>query len=811
MKYAIEKRFSRTILAASIAAIGLSVPLSVRAEESVDDLRSLITPDSQVEVGVGNVSTGSYKFGDYGRGMQKSGGFLIGNARTSMRGDNNANYLDLVARNLGLDSRSVSIKGGEQGNYGLSFEYDELMKLHSDSYMTPYSGMGSARLTAPAGWAGTIDATPGGAINAPIAATNVTTAMMTALAANMKQFNVSTKRKATGLGLTKQITGGWDVAFNYKREEKDGTKLTGIPFQIAGAGTRGTALAPEPINYTTDLFDVMGRYADEKLQAQVSYHASLFNNSNQSLVFDNLYYNALSTVGGSTLTGQLGQMPDNQFHQVSASGGYTFSKETRLTGNLSLGRMTQNDTFLPYITSGALVSTLPASLYVLPGLPVTSLNGKVDTTHLDVKLHTKLAHDAALTAGYKYDDRDNKTPINQYFYLPADNNSATSYANNATSSNRRSNTPLSKTQQQLYADVDYELSKATKLKFGYDYDKITHTYEPTTGDSEHTIKAEVKHNFSDTASGGLAYAYSDRNADTYNGALPLYSTYQIGYIASLCVAPNTFVNPLTGAVVACTGVASATSTATMPFLDTPGLEKFFLTDRKRDKLRAYANVSPSEKLDLQFGASYYKERYPAAQAGFGLAKATGWSANLDANWAATEAVSGLFFASFEDYSTDQNGHNGASSAVVPVITTLDRQNNTAAFDPLTGTTTRTDRSLTLGLGFKVKQNDSLDWGANFTHANTVGSTSFNNLGARLTILPVPDAVSRLNRLELFGKYKVQKDLTLNVRYAHENYSSTDWAWDGQTYTSSTTFIGTGMASPDYTVNVIGASLTYSFK
>jgi len=811
MKHAIEKRFSRTVLAASIAAIGLSAPLGAQAE---DDAQNLTTPDSQVEVGIGNVSSGSYKFGDYGRGMQRSGAHVIGNARTSMRGEDNATYLDLVARNLGLDSRSVSLKGGEQGNYGLSFEYDELVKLHSDTFMTPYTGMGSAVLTAPAGWAGTIDTTPGGAINAPVAATNVTTAMMSALAANMKAFNVSTKRKGTALGVTKQLTGGWDVAVNYKREEKDGTKLTGIPLQINTGGTRGTALAPEPINYTTDLFDVMGRYADEKLQAQVSYHASLFNNANQSLTFDNLYYNAASTLGGSTLTGRLGQMPDNQFHQLSASGGYTLSKETRLSGNLSLGRMTQNDAFLPYITTAG----------ILAAPPVASLNGKVDTTHLDFKLHTKLTHDAALTAGYKYDDRHNRTPINQYYYMPADNNSVTAYVDNAISGNRRTNTPLSKKQQVLYADLDYELSKATRFKLGYDFDKITHTYEPTSGDTEHTVKAEVKHSFNDTTSGGLAFAHSDRNADTYNGAGPLAATYQAGYLASLlgannlasCMVPGTVT--ILGVAYACTGTVAGTvannvilNQATAAFLDTPALRKFFLTDRKRDKLHAFANASPSEKLDLQFSASYYKERYPEAEIGFGLAKATGWSANVDANLAATESVSGLFFATFEDYSTDQNGHNGASSITAPAITTLDRQNNTAAFDPLTGTTTRTDRSLTLGLGFKVKQDDSFDWGGNFTHANTVGSTKFKNIGSRLTtILLVPDAVSRLSRLELFGKYKVQKAVTLNVKYAYEQYNSTDWAWDGQTYTSSTTFIGSGMTSPDYRVHVVGASLTYKF-
>ena len=767
MKHAIEKRFSRTILAASIAAIGLSAPLAAQAED--DDLRSLITPDSQVEIGVGHVDNGSYKFGDYGRGMQRSGAFLIGNALTSMRGDNNANYLDLVARNLGLDSRSVMIKGGEQGNYGLSFEYDELMKLHSDSYQSPYNGLGSAVLTQPAG------VTDG-----------ATTAAIAGLAASMKRFNVETKRKATGLGVTKQLTGGWDVAANYKREEKDGTKLTGIPIQVGTGGSRGTALAPEPINYSTDLFDAIARYADEKLQAQVSYHASLFSNDNRSLTWDNLF------TGTGNTTARHGQMPDNQFHQLGASGGYALSKETRLSGNLSFGRMTQNEAFLPYSTGG----TMPATL---------SLNGKIETTHADIKLNSKLTHDLHLTAGYKYDDRDNKTPVNTYAYITADRD-----AGGVGASNTRTNTPLSKTQQMLYADIDYHLSEATKLKLGYDYDKITHTFEPTDGDTEHTVKAEIKHSFSDTASGGLAYAHSDRNASAYNGAAPLMATYTSAYLASLCVAPNTFV--LNGAVVTCTGTASATSQATTPFLDTPSLRKFFLTDRNRDKLRAYANFAPSEKLDLQLGGSYYKERYPDAEAGFGLAKATGWSANFDANWAATEAVNGLFFATFEDYSTDQNGHNGASSTVVPVITTLDRQNNTVAFDPLTGTTTRTDRSLTLGMGFKVKQSDSFDWGANFTHANTIGSTSFRNIGARLTtILPVPDAVSRLNRLELFGKYKVQKDLTLNVKYAYEDYNSTDWAWDGQGFTSSTTFIGSGQTSPDYRVNVIGASLTYSFK
>lgn len=794
----IDRHFTRTVLAASIAAIGFATPV-VWAADDEDEVRRQTRPESEIEVGIGSVSDDSFKHGDY-TGLHKSGAHGIANIRYINRDADSARYFEVVGRNLGLDSRSLRVEGGEQGNFGLKLDYSELPKLQTDSYHSPYNGLGTSRLTAPPGWAGTIDITPGGAINPPVAGTVVQTQMMTALAGNMKSFDVETKRRNFGVALTKLLPAGWDVEVNFKQDRKDGTKLIGAPLQIAGAGSRGTLLAPDPIDYTTNLFDLTARYSGEKLQMQFAYHASLFNNSADPLVFDNLFYNPLSAAGGSTLTGRIGQMPDNQFHQISASGGYTISKDTRLSGSLSLGRMTQDESYLPVTTGGPLITT-----------PVNSLNGKVNTTHADIKLTTRLTPKVRFVAGYRYDDRDNRTDINRYFYRPADNNSAATYPNNATSGNVRWNMPLDNTKQVAYADLDFHLAKATKLKLGYDYHHVRHNYEPTSGDREHTGKAELKHSFGDTASAGLSYARSDRKASSYNGAAPLYATYQAGYLAGLCVAPNTFI--YNGAVVACTGVASATSRATTPFLDTPALRKFFLADRKRDKLNAFANFMPNEKLDLQLGGSYYDDRYPDTDSGFGLARAKGWSANFDASLAATEAVRGTFFATFENYFSKQNAHNGASSATVPVITTLDRQNNTAAFDPLTGEVDRIDRTLTLGIGFKVKPGGRYEWGADLTHAFSKGKTDFDNLGARIAagVLPVPDTVSRLTRLDLYGKYDLKKDTSLNLRYAFVKYHSDDWAWDGQTLTSSTSFIGTGMTSPDYKVHMIGASISHRFR
>ena len=78
-------------------------------------------------------------------------------------------------------------------------------------------------------------------------------------------------------------------------------------------------------------------------------------------------------------------------------------------------------------------------------------------------------------------------------------------------------------------------------------------------------------------------------------------------------------------------------------------------------------------------------------------------------------------------------------------------------------------------------------------------------------MPLPDTNTRRDRLDLFGKYEVKKDVAIQVNYAYEKYSSADWAYDGQTLTSSTSFVGTGMSSPKYSVHMIGASVLYKFQ
>lgn len=746
MAFTNEKRLARKVLALSIASIGLGA-LPAQADDA-DEIMRLTKTESEIELGVGHVSRDSFKFGNY-TGLHDAGGFGIANVRISRRGENDANYLDILGRNLGLDSRSLLIEGGQQGNFGIRLEYDQIPRLLSDSYQTPYLNAGSTNLTLPAGW---------------VRGAN-TTAMAAQLNANMRPFDIESQRKTLGLALTKLLPAGWDVSFNFKRENRDGNRLIGATFGTGGGNPRSTIL-PEPTDYTTDQIEAIARYASEKLQLQFGYYGSFFKNDHSALRWQNAY--AGTVWGGAAAAfpmGQIGLPPDNQFHQLNASGGYSFSPYTRLAGNLSIGRMTQDDTFLPYTVNPAIAITTP--------MPRSSLNGKINTTNFSLKLTSRLMPKLNLTASYRYDDRDNRTPQSQYVYIPGDSLAAQPVL--GATMQTRTNLPGSSTKQQAVGELAYDLSSATKLKFGYEYDWVKKTFEAIDWEREHTLKAEVKHTFGDAVWGGLGYAYSDRTTSSYNAGAPYLASY-------------------TGAAYI------ATQVATGLWDNLPTQRKFFLAPRKRDKLRAFLNTSPTEKLSLQFGLDYKDDNYYKSE--HGLQDATGWAANFDANLSMTEALTGHFFASYEHYGTHQRSLALGASKLNATNRALD------------WTYDIKDRTLTSGVGVRYKPGGKFEFSADLSHARSIGKvdvwTGPGIAAGSQAIRPMPDLLTHLTRLDLMGRYWVQKDLSVNVRYIFERYRSDDWGYDYVTPSTLANVIGTNQTSPDYSAHMIGVSASYRF-
>src|SRR3972149_2741895 len=245
-------------------------------------------------------------------------------------------------------------ESGVQGHYGIVLEYDQIPTFRSDSAQTIFDGAGSANLTLPTPWT----FGPDGADSGTVAGDS--TGAMADLNASLKGVNIEHERRRLGFGVDKRWADTWAFKTRFTHETKEGLKTVGAVIGNSGGNPRAV-LIPEPIDYVTRQLDATLSYADRKKQVELGYSLSLFNDRNESLTSQNPY--AAITGWGSSSTavdaveafvgypngyGQLHLPPDNQFHQVTASGGYNLSDTTRVTADLSLGRMSPDQAFLPY-------------------------------------------------------------------------------------------------------------------------------------------------------------------------------------------------------------------------------------------------------------------------------------------------------------------------------------------------------------------------------------------------------------------------------------------------------------------------------
>ncbi len=419
-----------------------------------------------LDAGIGTVSEKSSKFGEY-NGLNKSGGFFIGDGNARYRGADAA-YWNLNASNLGLHSRFLGMEGGEQGKYKLLFKYDELLHAIGDTVQTPYGGSGGTTLTLPAGFpAATTAAMPLG---------------------SLQQIDLGTQRKRLGLGAAWTPATDWEYALNFRHETKDGSKRT------AGAFFVNSAQLVEPVDTTTNLVDASAAYNGARLQAKFAYHGSTFNNQNQSLTFQNAFTFLPGFPGAGT--GQLALPPSNEFHQALASLGYQFSAGTRASADVAVGRMTQNQDFLA-LTQNATLAAAP--------MPGSALNGRAGTLDATLKLSSLVTKELRLNATYTRNERENNTPQASYPIVSTD-----MFAGLA-----RTNLPYSFTKDKFKLSGDYKASEKLRASAGADFETNQRTYQEVSRTRDDTLWAKLASHVVDTVDVSLKLARAERRNSGY--------------------------------------------------------------------------------------------------------------------------------------------------------------------------------------------------------------------------------------------------------------------------------------------------------
>lgn len=515
-----------SLLLCCLASAGMGTNAAV-AQDTADPVDSEpIVPDafisepvySEIELGIGYVSDDAYKFGRY-NGLQTKGPFLAGEIDTE-RFNENGRFWSIHGTRLGLESRYLRFEGGKQGSHKFFLEWDELPNYLDNTVKTPFLDVGSDNLALP----------PGFDIN-------------TNLDANLNSFELKTKRERITAGASFVPRQRWQFDVDFSHETKQGVDATGGAIANGATmaiGNTFTSLVPEPIDYDTDLVNATLHYIGDQGQVDLTYHASLFNNTYASLTWDNPDPFSPGSAGSMSLA------PDNEFHQLSLTAGYTLPYRSRLTGVVSMGRMTQNQNFQPYTINGA-VTTTP--------LPRNSLDGEVWLTNAQLKLSSRPVTKLRLNAELRYTERDNQTPVATYNYVVLDDYLGSPVQNR----------PYSYKNNRINLDANYRFNAISSLRGGYKYDSMKRNYTDVEREQteENTVFAKWKvkpHSIVDVE---LYAEAGSRDGSEYNTPVN--------------------VNPL--------------------------LRKYHLADRDRTRLGTLVNYMATEKLFLSARADYNQDDY----------------------------------------------------------------------------------------------------------------------------------------------------------------------------------------------------------
>jgi MtrB/PioB family decaheme-associated outer membrane protein len=792
----------RNIIALAVQSALLamfSLPMIAEAEGVVDeDAAALTHPTNSVEFGVSNVSKDSAKFGEY-NGQDKSGAYGIANI--NLRGGSAYDDSDSVMRwqikatDLGTTSREVGASVSNQGKWSIGVNFDELRHNLSDSYQTPYQGsMGGNSFTLPTGFS-TINTGTGLGTN------SMTSAQQLAL----HNVDIHTTRENSSITLGYTFDPHWDVKLDINHLEQSGAKLMafaatpitgvlGTAFSTSAMRVIGETISilPNPTNYKTDTVNLALNWTGDKAHISTSYFGSYFRNAYDRVTFETF---ASATLGNTAIQ-TMSSAPDNDFHQLNLTGGYTFTPKTKLAGGVSYGRNTQNDAY-----------AYDAGMMVAGGLPKSSLNGVVVTTHADIKLTDQTIKNLTLSAGFKYDERDNQTTSSIYNFYAVDGSHASNYPS----------TPLSNRKTQYELTGDYRLTSNQHVRLAYNRENVERWCDNfavssgypagnscvvATASRDDKLSATYKLNATEDVKLNVGYSYSDRTTDSN----PLARTAIIGTAGG-----TTLIN----------GVLTAGTIKGLNSGDFLGFYPFFDATRNQQMAKAGIDWQANEKLSMGLNGRYTYDNYYDST--YGVQNGNSWSLNVDTSYNYNEN------GSITAYLTKEHRERGMTN--LQKIGIVSNTSATAVASPQTNgawsfNNNLNDNDITFGLGAKqgglLTGKLQLAGDITYSLAKTGYDTQLNYTGVTNAGLScsaptvgecgsVPNINNRLIRVKINGDYKVNKSSKVALGYIYQHLNSNDYFYSGYQYGSTpTAVLPTNQQSGSYSVSVVSATYIYNF-
>ncbi len=384
---------------------------------------------AKIDVGATNVGDDAARFGNY-TGYDEEGTYANVDGHGRYNGD--GYRVDYVIEDLGLDARAFDLSVGSEGIFEFRLGYRDLPYRRFDTTGSIFDTSTGNVLNLPTGWvaAGTTD-------------------QMTQLAASQRQTPIGTDRRIIDVGIDWNPGDAFTVFADFQRQYRDGIDIT------SGTSFAQSTLLPRWIDFETDQVDAGVRYTTDNASLTLGYYGSFFTNKNASLFWETPF-----TASPATSRLQMAREPGNDFSQVSLSGTYLLDQwDTVVAFSAATGRGEQNEALLSYTVNPDIVTT---------ALPTSSLDAQVDTIDYAVSVTSRPLDKVRVKFAYRYDERDNKTPVYDWNRVIVDLLS---------SGDVEQNTPYSYDRGHMTLSGEYAFSRELRVSAGYEYREVNRDFQ----------------------------------------------------------------------------------------------------------------------------------------------------------------------------------------------------------------------------------------------------------------------------------------------------------------------------------------------
>ena len=240
---------------------------------------------------------------------------------------------------------------------------------------------------------------------------------------NLPGFEIRSRRDTAAFGLAYEATPNLGVNVGFTTTSRTGYQPWGASFAFNNANE-----LPLPVDNRTNDISAGVEWANRKGMVRLAWDGSFFSNSFESLTWDNPiratdFNNGLLppagpydpngySNGNGPAQGRMALAPGNNMNVVSATGLYKMARRTSVNGTLQFTTQSQDEALIPWTINPVIANpTVYAAFPHLAALPRSTAEAEVKGVNALLNLNSRPFRNTAFTVRYRYNDRDNQTPV----------------------------------------------------------------------------------------------------------------------------------------------------------------------------------------------------------------------------------------------------------------------------------------------------------------------------------------------------------------------------------------------------------------